>query len=245
MRRFERLTAKMKKAQHPLRVLIIEDHLDIAENIGDYLAVQGHIVDFAMDGISGMHLALTQNFDVIVLDLMLPGMDGITLCRKYRQDACKQTPILMLTARDTLEDKLIGFDSGADDYLVKPFALEELSARIAALTKRGIRSNNLCLKVGGLELDLGTMSVTREGRPIELNRACYTILEILMKAHPNIVKRQDLETALWGDELPESDSLRSHFYTLRTKIDKPFSNSMLQTVHGIGYRLIGKNETKE
>jgi len=232
----------MKKVQHPLRVLVIEDHLDIAENIGDYLSAQGHIMDFAMDGISGMHLALTQEFDVIVLDLMLPGMDGITLCKKYRQEAGKQTPILMLTARDTLNDKLVGFDSGADDYLVKPFALEELSARLTALSKRGLSQQTSSLKVGDLELHLGTMVVTREGKTIELNRACLTILQILMKSFPNVVKRQDLETALWGDMLPGSDSLRSHLYALRTKIDKPFSIPMLETVHGIGYRLIGKNE---
>ena len=232
----------MKKAQHPLRILVIEDHLDIAENIGDYLSAQGHIVDFAMDGISGMHLALTQDFDVIVLDLMLPGMDGLTLCKRYREDSGKQTPILMLTARDTLDDKLVGFQSGADDFLIKPFALEELSARLTALAKRGLQPLKTHLKVEDLELDLGTMTTTRAGKPIELNRACLTILQILMKSHPNIVKRQDLETALWGDEPPGSDSLRSHLYTLRTKIDKPFASPLLQTVHGIGYRLAGKNE---
>ncbi len=235
----------MKNTHPPLRILVIEDHLDIAENIGDYLAVQGHIVDFAMDGISGMHLALTQDFDVIVLDLMLPGMDGITLCKRYREEADKQTPILMLTARDTLDDKLVGFDSGADDYLVKPFALEELLARITALAKRGLNAQTSTLTVENLELNLGTMTVTREGKTIELNRACLTILQILMKSYPNVVKRQDLETALWGDMPPGSDSLRSHLYALRTKIDKPFSTAMLQTVHGIGYRLVGKNEDKK
>ena len=235
----------MKKAEHPLRILVIEDHLDIAENIGDYLSAQGHILDFAMDGISGMHLALTLEFDVIVLDLMLPGMDGLTLCRKFREEADKQIPILMLTARDTLDDKLTGFNSGADDYLVKPFALEELSARLTALAKRGLNVPSAGLKVDDLELDLGTMTANREGKAIELSRACLTILQILMKAYPNVVRRNDLETALWGDEPPESDSLRSHLYTLRSKMDKPFSTPMLQTVHGIGYRLVGKNENKK
>ncbi len=233
----------MKKALHTLKVLVIEDHLDIAENIGDYLSAQGHIVDFAMDGISGMHLALTQDFDVIVLDLMLPGMDGITLCQRYRQEAENQTPILMLTARDTLDDKLVGFKSGADDYLVKPFALEELTARIMALAKRGQNTDKATLIVDDLELDLGTMKVTREGTPIELNRSCLSILQILMKAFPNVVKRQDLETALWGDQPPGSDSLRSHLYLLRSKIDKPFSTPILETIHGIGYKLVGKTES--
>ncbi len=232
----------MKRVQQPLRILVIEDHPDIAENIGDYLSVQGHVLDFAMDGISGMHLALTQDFDVIVLDLMLPGMDGITLCQKLREEVGNQTPVLMLTARDTLDDKLVGFDSGADDYLVKPFALEELSARINVLAKRDRAQQSQVLKVEDLELDLGTMKVTRNSKSIELNRACLTILQILMKAHPNVVKRQELETVLWGDMPPGSDSLRSHLYTLRNKIDKPFSTSLLETVHGIGYRLVENKE---
>jgi DNA-binding response OmpR family regulator len=234
----------MKKTGKTHKVLVIEDHLDIAENIGDYLTVQGHIVDFAMDGISGMHLALTGDFDVIILDLMLPGMDGLTLCRKYRQEADHQTPILMLTARDTLDDKLAGFETGADDYLVKPFALEELSVRITALAKRGLKVHSSTLLVGELELDLGTLKATREGKHIELNRTCLTILQILMKAYPNVVRRQELEQELWGDQLPGSDSLRSHLYALRLKIDKPFSTQMIETVHGIGYRLVEGNETE-
>jgi DNA-binding response OmpR family regulator len=232
----------MKSSSQFLRILVIEDHLDIAENIGDYLTLQGHVMDFAMDGISGMHLALTQEFDVIVLDLMLPGMDGLTLCRKLREEADQQTPVLMLTARDALSDKLTGFEAGADDYLVKPFALEELHARVLALSKRKKAASRSALVVEDLEMDLGTMEITRSGEPIKLNRACVTILKILMKAHPNIVSRQELETALWGDSPPGSDSLRSHLYTIRNKIDKPFPTPILQTVHGMGYRLKGTDE---
>jgi len=121
------------KHQRPLRILIVEDNADIAENISDYLEVLGHIPDFAMNGIGGLHLALTQDYDVIILDVMLPAMDGLTFCRKLREEGGKQTPVIMLTARDTLDDKLAGFDAGTDDYLVKPFALEELAARISAL----------------------------------------------------------------------------------------------------------------
>ncbi len=232
----------MKQATQPLRILVVEDHQDIAENIGDYLALNGHIVDFAMDGISGMHLVLTQEFDVIVLDLMLPGMDGLTLCRKMREEADRQTPVLMLTARDTLTDKLTGFNAGADDYLVKPFALEELLARITALAKRRLADLPSTLVVADLEMNLGTMTVTRSGQPIELNRACTTILKLMMEAYPNMVSRQDLETALWGDFPPGSDSLRSHLYTLRLKIDKPFATTIIQTVHGMGYRLQERHE---
>ncbi len=124
------------KDSRALRILIVEDSIDIAENISDYLELQGHVTDFAMDGIGGLHLALTQDYDVIILDIMLPGMDGLTFCLKLREEGQKATPVLMLTARDTLSDKLEGFDAGADDYLVKPFELEELVARMQALVRR-------------------------------------------------------------------------------------------------------------
>src|SRR5215469_13244063 len=121
----------------PMRILVIEDNSDIAANIGDYLEEKGHVVDFAGDGVTGLHLAVVHDFDAIVLDLTLPGMDGLELCRKLRQEARRQTPVLMLTARDALDQKLAGFDSGADDYMVKPFALQELEARLAVLARRG------------------------------------------------------------------------------------------------------------
>ncbi|MGD9235338.1 MAG: response regulator transcription factor [Desulfobacterales bacterium] len=231
-----------KNHNHPLRILVVEDNADIAENIGDYLEQQGHILDFAMDGIGGLHLAVTHDFDVIVLDIMLPGMDGLTFCRKLREDASIKTPVLMLTARDTLSDKLEGFDAGADDYLVKPFALEELAARIGVLARRSsqILSSRLCL--ADLEVDIGKMQVQRAERKIELNRACLKILIILLKAHPNVVTRKELEQALWGDEPPDSDALRSHIYTLRSAIDRPFKHALLETVHGVGYRLVEPDE---
>ncbi|MCP4689780.1 MAG: response regulator transcription factor [Desulfobacterales bacterium] len=149
----------------------------------------------------------------------------------------KDAPVLMLTARDALSDKLEGFDAGADDYLVKPFAMEELEARLHALIKRGDRTKPRRMRVGELELNLGSMTVRRDGKTIRLNKACMKILELLIKASPDLVSRSDLEFALWGDEPPGTDALRSHMYTLRRKIDKPFSHPMLQTVHGMGYRL--------
>ena len=229
----------------PLRLLVVEDNLDIAENVGDYFQAQGEILDFAMDGIGGLHLALTNTYDVIILDLMLPGMDGITLCRKLRQDADKNTPVLMLTARDTLDDKLEGFEAGADDYLVKPFSLRELAARVDALSKRGRPASRKILRVADLELDVGRMKLQRAGRPIRLNRACVHILTMLMEAHPNVVPRNELENALWGEMLPGSDALRSHIYTLRRAIDRPFNFPLLQTIHGIGYKLAAPNETSQ
>lgn len=225
-----------------LRILIVEDNIDIAENIADYFELQGHVMDFAMNGIGGLHLALTQEYDAIILDIMLPGMDGLTFCRKLREEGEKATPVLMLTARDTLGDKLEGFDAGADDYLVKPFELEELSARIQALVRRSDHAKKKFLRVGDLEMDFGKMQVQRAGRIVELNRACLKILTLLMQASPNVVSRQEIEYALWSDMPPGSDALRSHIYTLRQAIDKPFRYSLLETVHGVGYRLIVPNE---
>ena len=230
------------KNKQPLRLLIVEDNPDIAENIADYLEAQGNILDFAMDGIGGLHLALTQDYDVIVLDIMLPRMDGLTFCRELREKGERRTPVLMLTARDTLADKLKGFDAGADDYLVKPFAMQELDARLEALSKRSESVQKVLSVIADLELDTGRMEVKRAGKNIELNRTCLKILTILFKAYPNVVPRKELEYALWGDMLPGSDALRSHIYALRNAIDKPFKNSLLETVHGIGYRLVEPDE---
>ncbi len=221
-----------------IRLLIIEDNPAIVQNMTDFLESKGYLLDFAMDGIGGLHLALTQDYDVIVLDLMLPGMDGITLCRKLRREAEKQVPVIMLTARDTLDDKLLGFESGADDYLVKPFALKELEARIKILAKRRVAENKV-LSVADLSMDLGTFEVSRQGNKITLNNTCVSILKLLMESAPNVVSRKDLENHLWGDMPPGSDVLRSHMYTLRKKIDKPFGQALIETVHGIGFRLKG------
>ena len=225
-----------------LRILIVEDNIDIAENIGDYFELQGHVTDFAMDGIGGLHLALTQDYDAIILDIMLPGMDGLTYCRKLRQEGEKATPVLMLTARDTLDDKLGGFDAGADDYLVKPFELEELGARIQALARRSDHAQKRLHRVGDLELDLGKMQVQRAGRLIELNRACLKILTMLMQASPNVVSRKEIEHTLWSDMPPDSDALRSHIYSLRQAVDKPFKRHLIQTVHGLGYKLVDPDD---
>lgn len=220
-----------------LRILIIEDNQDIAENIGDYMAALGHHTDYAMDGISGLHLALTQTYDAIVLDLMLPGMDGLTLCARFKSEGKKDTPVLMLTARDTLSDKLQGFETGADDYLVKPFALEELAARLFALSRRRDKTPAPLLRVGNLTMETSTFKVKRGEEPIELNNTCLTLLKILMEASPKVVSRNELERRLWGDTPPGSDALRSHLYTLRNKVDKPFDTPLIHTLHGIGYRM--------
>ncbi len=221
-----------------MHVLIIEDNPDIAANLGDYLEDHGHTVDFAGDGVTGLHLAVVNNFDAIVLDLALPGMDGLEVCRKLRQEAEKDTPVLMLTARDRLEDKLAGFEKGADDYLVKPFELQEVEARLKVLASRGRRLNQRELRVGDLVFNVDTLDVTRTGTEIYLNPIGLKLLHRLMESSPNVVSRAELETEVWGDEMPDSDSLRVHIHSLRGAIDKPFDTNMIQTRHGIGYRLV-------
>lgn len=228
-----------------MHVLIIEDNADIAANIGDYLEDQGHSVDFAGDGVTGLHLAVVNEFDAVVLDLMLPGMDGMEVCRKLREEARKNTPILMLTARDRLEDKLAGFQTGADDYLVKPFALQELLARLEVLDRRGQSVRPRVLEIADLSYDLDTLNVTRAGKSIELNPTGLKILQRLMEAAPWVVAREELERRVWGDELPDSDALRVHIHSLRGAIDKPFDTKLIQTRHGIGYYIADPSAAPE
>jgi DNA-binding response OmpR family regulator len=224
-----------------VRILIIEDNPDIAANIGDYLDEKGHTVDFAGDGITGLHLAIVNEFDAIVLDLALPGMDGLEVCKKLRQEAGKDTPVLMLTARDRLEDKLAGFETGADDYLVKPFELQEVEVRLEVLASRGLRRASKEMQIGDLVFNIDALIVSRGGLEIELNPIGLKLLRCLMEASPNVVTRTELEKQVWGEEMPDSDSLRVHIHSLRSAIDKPFGSKMIQTRHGIGYRLLESN----
>lgn len=221
-----------------MRVLIIEDDSDLAANIYDYLEAKEHSADAAGDGVTGLHLAITQDYDVIVMDINMPGMDGVTACRKLRQEAGKQTPVLMLTARDTLDDKLVGFDSGADDYLVKPFALQELLARLTALSKRGRgKGDQQLLQVADLSFNPKTLEVKRAGQSISLTPTGLKILQLLMRNSPNVVTRQQIEETLWRDSPPDSDSLRAHMHTLRGAVDRPFKQGLIHTIHGIGFKL--------
>lgn len=219
-------------------VLLIEDHRDIAGLIAEHFESQGFDIDYAADGITGLHMLVTNAYDAVVVDVMLPGIDGITLCRKAREEARLSTPILMLTARDTLADKLGGFDARADDYLTKPFDIEELEARVKALIRRKRNDvANEVLRVGQLSMDTGTLEVTRAGRPVNVPGKSMRILKLLMRSYPRLVSRREIEQEIWGDMPPDSDSLRSHLYNLRKAIDRPFSAPMLHTVPNAGYRL--------
>ncbi|MBX9913702.1 MAG: response regulator transcription factor [Pseudomonadaceae bacterium] len=221
-----------------MRILLVEDNRDILANLADFLELKGYSVDCAQDGLSGLHLAATEHYDLLVLDVMLPGIDGYSLCKRLREDARRTTPVIMLTARDQLDDRLQGFRSGADDYLVKPFAMSELVARIEAVLRRTQGSAQRCLQVGDLTYDLDTLEVSRAGRLLKLNPVGLKILAVLMQRSPHVLRREVLEEALWGDNCPDSDSLRSHIHQLRQVIDKPFSHALLHTVHGLGYRLV-------
>jgi DNA-binding response OmpR family regulator len=218
-----------------MRILLVEDNRDILANLADYLEIKGYTVDCAQDGLTGLHLAASQSYDLAVLDVMLPGMDGFTLCQRLRE-ARNNLPVIMLTARDTLDDRLQGFSSGADDYLVKPFELSELAARVEAVLRRANGASRL-LMVADLTLDLDSLEVSRLGKSIKLNPIGLKLLETLMRRSPSVVLREQLEEAIWGDDCPDSDSLRSHIHQLRQSIDKPFDTPLLQTVHGIGFRL--------
>jgi DNA-binding response OmpR family regulator len=220
-----------------MRILVIEDNPDILANLVDYLGLKGYVVDCAADGLTGLHLAATQHYDLVVLDLMLPGLDGFSLCERLREGDRQALPVIMLTARDALDDRLRGFRVGADDYLTKPFALSELVARIEAVLKRTQGSGRRSLRVADLSYDLDTLEVRRGALLLHPGPIGLKLLAVLMQKSPAVVRREALEEALWGDSPPDSDSLRSHIHALRQQIDKPFGQALLHTVHGIGYRL--------
>ena len=222
-------------------VLLVEDHRDLAETISMALESAGFTMDYAADGPEALRLATENMFDCIVLDLMLPGIDGLAVCRRLRNDHGIDTPVLMLTARDRIEDKLTGFEHGADDYLVKPFVIEELKARVNALVsrKRGETASTRII-AGDLMVDTRTREVTRRGRPLDLSPTGFRILRILLREAPAVVSRETIEHELWGEDAPDSDALRSHVYILRKALDKPFEPddaTMIRTVKCVGFRL--------
>ena len=218
-----------------MRVLVVEDHRPIAANIGDYLSALGHRVELAGSGQKGLELAMREDFDVMVLDRMLPRMSGDDVCRRLRKEG-RRLPVLMLTALDATDDKVAGFEAGADDYLVKPFALAELKVRLEALVRR-TRPATLSLQVGDLVYDVHTMQAQRAGRAVVLNPTTRKLLELLLRNSHRVVPRAELERLLWGADVPEDDVLRVHMHALRAAIDKAFRKKLLRTVHGVGYRL--------
>lgn len=221
-----------------MRILVVEDHEDVAEIISDYLLARGHKVETATTGARGLHMAVSRDYDALVLDRILPGLDGATLCNRLRNEAGKNTPVLMLTALTTTSDKVAGFASGADDYMVKPFDLPELEARLLALNRRAQASvSGQRLQVGDLVYDAGTLQATRGGRTLELSPVGRRILEYLMR-HPNrVVGKEELEEHLWGRGKPAGLALRVHIHGVRNAVDQGHRRKLLHTIRGVGYRL--------
>jgi DNA-binding response OmpR family regulator len=221
-----------------MRLLLIEDHRDIAANIAEFFEARGDAIEHALDGENGLQMALADSYDAIVLDLMLPGLDGLSLCRQLRHAGHTRVPVLMLTAKDLLADKIEGFEAGADDYLVKPFSLAELDARLKALVRRAsVPEAPRVLGVGDLRFDLDTLEAERGGERLKLNPTTRRILIVLLQNSHRVVTRAELERELWGDQPPQGDFLRAHMHALRTAIDKNFPLKLLHTIHGTGYRL--------
>lgn len=225
-----------------LRVLLVEDHAALAGNIFDYLGEERYELDHAADGLTALHLLATRTYDVIVLDVMLPGVDGFTLCRRLREDVRSAVPVLLLTARDSIEDKTQGFAAGADDYLVKPFAMKELELRIQALYRR-THSRQEALVVGPLRYDLGQQRVWIDGRPLDLPPSAARILELLMRAYPRLVSQDELVHALWGDAAVEAgNALRTHVSALRKALQQHCAEDLIRALYGRGYRLVKPGE---
>ncbi|MFZ3143478.1 response regulator transcription factor [Psychrobacter glacincola] len=221
------------------KILIIEDNPDIVANIYAFFEPKGFELDNAHNGLSGLALAANNRYDVILLDVMLPGMDGTKLCKTLREELHDKTPVLMLTARDTILDKVAGFDSGADDYLIKPFSLVELEARIKALIRRHQDEHfQHSIQVGALSLNAAEHSIKRDDKPLKLTPTGFKILQTLMSASPRVVSKNELEEKVWGQDVPSSDALRTHLHSVRAQVDKPFDRAMIVTMAGVGYQII-------
>ena len=218
--------------------LLVEDNVSLAQTVIAYFDLEGINCDYASNGSQGLELALLNDYQVILLDINLPRINGLEVCEMIRKQGV-DIPVMMLTARDSLEDKLAGFDAGNDDYLVKPFELSELVARVKALFNR--RSlHSMKLEVGPLVMDLSLKTVCREGQKLKLTPTCWKLLEILMRESPNLVSREKMQNTIWNEpDLPESDVLKVHLYKLRQQVDKPFSIKLIQTVssHGVAIRV--------
>lgn len=224
-----------------ISVLLIEDDLDLAQTVMDYLQLEDISCDHASNGAAGLNLLQQNYYDVLLLDLNLPRIDGLTVCERLRNEG-SDIPVLMLTARDQLTDKQAGFAAGTDDYLVKPFELKELVMRIQALSRRRSGQTQL-LRCGDLQMNLQQRQLSRADIKLHLSPTGWRILELLLRESPNVVSRQRLEVAVWGEEVPDSDSLKVHLHHLRKTIDGGFDTTLLHTISGVGIAIRDENET--
>jgi len=226
-----------------VNILLVEDNNNLALNVTEYLESKGYLIDYAADGTIAFNLVLAQTYDVILLDIMLPGMDGFSLCKKLRDKNGISTPVIMLTAKDTEEDKLKGFGVGADDYLVKPFSLPELEVRIIALDRRTKQALTGATKlvVADLVYNPDTMSFKRGDVKLCFKPVPRKILVLLIQNANRVVSRQEIEREIWNDDPPDSEALRSHIYAIRSELNKHSSASLLHTIRGAGY-ILGETE---
>jgi len=220
-----------------IHVLVVEDNMALMANISDFLENhKRYVLDFAYDGLTALHQLVTHTYDVIVLDVMLPGLSGFALCQKIRTDLHCTTPIILMTARDGIDDKAAGFGQGADDYLVKPFNLKELALRIDALARRG-KPALTRLRAGEVVFEPGTLQIRLAGgAPLQLSGMAARITDALMRAWPNYLSHEQLSKALWGDKEVDTHTLRTHVYTLRKLLHTHLGAKLIQTLHGRGYR---------
>ena len=222
-----------------MRILVVEDEIKLANAVRRALQLQKYAVDIAYDGQSGLDLAVGESFDLIILDVMLPGIDGMEICRRIRREGIK-TPVLMLTAKGRISDKITGLDTGADDYMVKPFSFEELFARIRALFRRSVQSPDPLLQVKDLTLDPVSFKVERSGKSIKLSSREFSILEYLIRRKNTVVTRDQILSHVWdydSDVLP--GTVEVHIKHLRDKIDTSFTVPLIKTIRGFGYEITG------
>jgi DNA-binding response OmpR family regulator len=221
-----------------MRILIVEDEQKLAAVLKRGLEEYDYSVSVTYDGQEGLEMASSKNFDLLILDIMLPRLDGITLCQKLRL-AGNDAGILMLTAKDALADRVNGLDSGADDYLVKPFVFRELLARINAICRRGASQSNASLEVGHLKLDLITHQAIRDGKKIDLTAKEFAVLELLMRHPGQLLSRETIAEQVWSEHFPqESNIVDVYISMLRRKIDNGYPTKLILTVQKIGYRLV-------
>ncbi|WP_198525654.1 response regulator transcription factor [Thiomicrorhabdus sp. Kp2] len=223
-----------------LNILLVEDNLDLANTLIDFFELESIICDHAFNGKIGQHLALINQYDVILLDINLPGMNGLEVCQSLRLSGI-EIPILMLTAQNGLSDKLIGFEKGADDYLIKPFEILELIARVRVLAKRRSGATQK-LTIGALEMDIASHQVSMNSQILKISPTEWIILEKLMRASPQAVSKQELIRAVWGEESPPTDNLKVHIHHLRKEIEQQSALPIIQTVAGYGFLIPAPQE---
>jgi DNA-binding response OmpR family regulator len=220
-----------------LKILFVEDHKDLLDNLAEYFSSELYETDFAADGLTALHLLSENTYDVVVLDIMLPGVDGIKILQRIRNDLQSNMPVIMLTALDDIEKKVAGFEAGADDYLCKPFDMKELQLRIHALSKRSSTKNNGVIQAAGIHFNLGTLCVSNNSnKQLILNGYSGSILELLLLAYPNYISFTHISQKLWGEDQVDENTIRTHVYTLRKQLKNTFGKSMIKSIYKKGYQ---------